>query len=188
MLGELIPCGGGDPIPLMKPSLLIGRRGSCDVSLRFPNVSSHHCELELINGYWSVKDLGSTNGIKVNGVRCDQKWLMPGDVLSVAKHRYEIAYEPETSAPPPEEQADPFAVGLLEKAGLVSKDHGDEDDYEDDDAVPARRPRERLDDGELEIEELELEIEEDDLEIEDAPNIGGEDDDELSWLTDENAS
>lgn len=97
---------------------MVGRRSSCDISLRFPNVSSHHCEVELINGYWRVRDLGSTNGIKVNGARCDTKWLMPGDVLSVAKHHYEVIYSPQTDGPPPEEE-DPFAKGLLEKAGLV---------------------------------------------------------------------
>lgn len=118
MLGELIPCGGGDPIPLLKKRLLIGRRSRCDITLRFPNVSSHHCELELVNGYWSIRDLGSRNGTKVNGVRCQSKWLMPGDVVSVAKHRYELSYTPTGDGPPPEEE-DPFALGLLEKAGLA---------------------------------------------------------------------
>lgn len=118
MLGQLNPCGGGDPIPLLKPQLLIGRRSSCDISLRFPNVSSHHCELELQNGYWHVRDLGSRNGIKVNGIRCDSKWLLPGDVLSVAKHQYEVAYTPQGDAPPPEDE-DPMAKSLLEKAGLT---------------------------------------------------------------------
>ncbi len=121
MLGELNPCGGGDPIPLLKSKLLLGRRGSCDISLRFPNVSSHHCELELVNGYWFVRDLGSRNGIKVNGTRCESKWLMPGDVLSVAKHRYELAYAPQGEAPPSENEEDPFAQGLLEKAGLTRR-------------------------------------------------------------------
>ncbi|MEX0727879.1 MAG: FHA domain-containing protein [Planctomycetaceae bacterium] len=118
MFGELIPRGGGDSIPLLKTKLLIGRRSACDVCLRFPNVSSHHCQLELINGYWYVRDLGSSNGIKVNGSRCDSKWLMPGDVLSVAKHHFEVAYAPQSDGPPPEE-ADPFALSLLEKAGLM---------------------------------------------------------------------
>jgi adenylate cyclase len=120
MFGELVPCGGGDPIPLVKPKLLLGRRNSCDISLRFPNVSSHHCQLELLNGYWFVRDLNSRNGIKVNGIRCDSKWLMPGDVLSVAKHRFELVYTPE-GAPPPPEDDDPFAVSLLEKAGLLPR-------------------------------------------------------------------
>ena len=39
MLGELLPLGGGDPIPLLKQQLLVGRRESCDIVLRFANVS-----------------------------------------------------------------------------------------------------------------------------------------------------
>ncbi len=121
MHGELVPCGGGDPIPLLKPKLLVGRRSSCDISLRFPNVSSHHCEFELINGYWYVRDLNSRNGIKVNGVRCDSKWLMPGDVVSVSKHQYQVNYTPHGELPVQEDE-DPFAIGLLEKAGLTRRD------------------------------------------------------------------
>ena len=45
MLGELVPVGGGDPIPLIKEKLLVGRRESCDIVLRFANVSAHHCQL-----------------------------------------------------------------------------------------------------------------------------------------------
>ena len=40
--GELVPVGGGDPIPLLKKTLLVGRRETCDVVLRFANVSSNH--------------------------------------------------------------------------------------------------------------------------------------------------
>ncbi len=121
MLGELIPCGGGDPIPLLKPALVIGRRDRCDITLAFPNISSQHCELVFKNGYWEIRDLNSRNGIKVNEERCDSKWLMPGDVVSIAKHRYEIQYEPDPSAPPPEEE-DAFAVSLMEKAGLAKRE------------------------------------------------------------------
>ena len=140
MFGELVPCGGGDPIPLVKQKVLLGRRNSCDISLRFPNVSSHHCQMELLNGHWFVRDLNSRNGIKVNGVRCDSKWLMPGDVLSVAKHRYELVYTPE-GAPPPEDD-DPFAVGLLEKAGLIQSG-----DRNVPDERPVKNPAEQVGPG-----------------------------------------
>ena len=73
MLGELMPVGGGDPIPLLKPNLVIGRRESSDIVLRFPNVSGSHCELVLDGGYWTVRDLGSSNGIKVNGTRTTEQ-------------------------------------------------------------------------------------------------------------------
>lgn len=125
MLGQLIPVGGGDPIPLLKPSLMIGRRPSCDIRLEYPNVSSHHCRLEFINGYWRATDL-STNGTKVNGERIDEKFLQPGDSISFAKHGFEIDYTPDPEGSLPAEEEDPFALSLLEKAGLGnSRDHRD---------------------------------------------------------------
>lgn len=125
MFGELVPQGGGDPIPLRKTKLLVGRRDSCDIALRFPNVSSRHCELELQEGYWLVRDLDSSNGTKVNGVRVRVKWIMPGDELAFAKHRFKIHYEVPAGAlpPPPLDDADDNILGtsLLEKAGLVRR-------------------------------------------------------------------
>jgi adenylate cyclase len=105
----------------LKPAIVIGRRDRCDVTLAFPNVSSQHCEMVFKNGYWEIRDLNSRNGIKVNDERCDSKWLMPGDVIAIAKHRFQIQYEPDTSAPPPEE-SNVFEVSLMEKAGLAKRE------------------------------------------------------------------
>src|SRR5438045_3282707 len=76
--GMLVPVGGGDSIRLIRNQLTLGRRESCDICLRFPNVSGVHCELTYQDGYWAVKDMGSTNGIKVNGARVQKKVLHPG--------------------------------------------------------------------------------------------------------------
>lgn len=124
MLGQLIPVGGGDPIPLLKPILLVGRRPSCDIRLEYPNVSSHHCRLEFVNGYWRATDT-STNGTKVNGERIDEKFLQPGDTVAFAKHIFEIQYVPDPEGTPPVEEEDPFARSLLEKAGLANHDGRD---------------------------------------------------------------
>lgn len=124
LLGELVPIGGGDPIPLLKDKLQIGRRASCDIALRFPNVSSHHCELELIDGHWLVTDLDSRNGTKINGVRVKRKWALPGDEISVAKHKFELVYTAVGDEPAPVEGADnvaDFSQSLMEKAGLVRR-------------------------------------------------------------------
>jgi adenylate cyclase len=117
MLGQLIPCGGGDAIPLLAPKLLVGRRSSCDIKLDFQNVSSHHCEFELKEGYWHIRDLNSSNGIKVNGERCLTKVLTPGDEVQIARHRFRIEYHVTGSAPVPDDE-NPFAQSLMEKAGL----------------------------------------------------------------------
>jgi len=118
-----MPLGGGDPIPLMKKNLLIGRRESCDIVLRFANVSAHHCRLILVDGYWTVKDLESRNGTKVNGVQIEEKRIDPGDTLSVARHRYLVKYSPvelgATGPPPLEDEAQQvLGKSLLERAGL----------------------------------------------------------------------
>jgi hypothetical protein len=122
MYGQLLPVRGGDPIPLLKTRLVIGRRDRCDIVLDFPNVSSQHSELEFVNGYWCVRDLNSSNGTKVNGERVLEKFLQPGDTVAFAKHAFEIDYTPDPTAPPPPEEVDPFAIGLLEKAGLGAGD------------------------------------------------------------------
>jgi adenylate cyclase len=123
MYGELLPVGGGDPIPLLKPSLLVGRRESADIVLRFPNVSGHHCELTLANGYWTIKDLRSSNGTKVNGVRVSEQTLKPGDKLTIAKHEFEISFDPGrlggVSAPQEDSRTQRmFGRSLLEEGGL----------------------------------------------------------------------
>ena len=124
--GELVPVGGGDPIPLLGPTLVVGRRESSDIVLRFPNVSGRHCELVVVDGYWVVKDLGSSNGTKVNGTRVTEQRLEPGDKLSVAKHDFEIVYEPSRlgAAAKPAETSAPvgmFNRSLLEAAGLEGR-------------------------------------------------------------------
>jgi pSer/pThr/pTyr-binding forkhead associated (FHA) protein len=122
--GELIPVGGGDTIPLIRPVLTIGRRESCDICVRQPNVSGLHCELTFRDGHWLVKDLGSTNGVKVNGIRVPKKVLHPGDVITIAKRNYTIEYTPVVGKHALEEMLedeDIMSQGLLEKAGLVHR-------------------------------------------------------------------
>ena len=107
MLGKLAPCGGGPPLPLLKPNLLVGRQRNCDLALPFPSVSARHCELELRDGYWFVRDLGSTNGIRINDTPCTAGWLLPNDVLGIARHRYAVVYAPPAGRPTRQNCADP---------------------------------------------------------------------------------
>ena len=134
--GRLVPVGGGDPIPLLKKTLLIGRRESCDIVLRFKNVSAHHCQLTVRGGYWYIKDMKSLNGVKVNDVAVTDKRLDSGDQVTIAKHRYRILYAPSdlgAVGPPPSDEPvdDIFGDSLLKRAGLEKK------------RIRSREPRER---------------------------------------------
>jgi pSer/pThr/pTyr-binding forkhead associated (FHA) protein len=120
-LGELVPIGGGDAIPLITDVMTIGRRESCDICLKFQNISGTHCELALKNGVWHLRDLGSTNGVKVNGEKTIRRPLRPGDEISVANHRYTIQYQLPPGSTIEEvfaEEEDVFGQSLMEKAGL----------------------------------------------------------------------
>jgi len=135
MYGELVPVGGGDPIPLLHKKLRIGRREGCDIVLRFSNVSSHHCMFEVEEGYWFVRDLKSRNGVKVNDKKILpglKKRVDPGDVVSIAKHIYEMNYEPHDmgacGTPPQDEQMENFFnQTLLERAGMDRRSRKDEE-------------------------------------------------------------
>jgi adenylate cyclase len=92
MLGKLVPCGGGVPVPLMKPKLVVGRHPDCDITVPCKTVSSRHCELQFRDSFWWVRDLDSKNGTKVNGVRCAEQRLAQDDILGFGRQRYVLTY------------------------------------------------------------------------------------------------
>ncbi len=125
--GELVPVGGGDAIPLVSDVMTIGRRESCDICLKFQNISGTHCELALKNGIWHLRDLNSTNGVKVNGERTLRRPLRPGDEIEIAKHKYIIQYQLSAGTKVEEmfseEEDNVFGQSLMEKAGLQKPKH-----------------------------------------------------------------
>ena len=72
---------------------VIGRSRDCDVVLDDPNVSRHHAELRSQEATWVIVDLGSTNGIMVNGRPVSQASLEPGDEIAIGASR--LSYERE---------------------------------------------------------------------------------------------
>jgi adenylate cyclase len=130
--GDLVPLGGGESIPLVRDSMKIGRRESCEISLQFPNISSIHAELFFRDGHWYVRDNGSKNGTKVNGVPVTEKIVMPGDEIAFAKHKFVLSYEA-SGRPVEGSQDNVFQKSLLERAGLIhSKDEETDDRWAED--------------------------------------------------------
>ncbi|HSD88816.1 MAG TPA: sigma 54-interacting transcriptional regulator, partial [Kofleriaceae bacterium] len=74
----------GKVIELASPSIQIGRVGA-DLNLTDGKVSGLHCELKLQAEGYRLKDLGSTNGTYVKGVRIVDAFIAPGSTIQVGK-------------------------------------------------------------------------------------------------------
>ncbi len=71
------------------PVAVLGRSRDCDCVVDDHNVSRRHAELRRDSaGDWQIVDLGSTNGIKLNGRRVDATRLAPGDDVTLGSTRF----------------------------------------------------------------------------------------------------
>jgi DNA-binding NtrC family response regulator len=81
----------GKAIELAQSSIQIGRTGA-DLNLNDAKVSGLHCELRLQPEGYRLKDLGSTNGTYVKGVRVVDAFIAPGATIQIGKSA--IAFVP----------------------------------------------------------------------------------------------
>jgi hypothetical protein len=73
---------------------VIGRSRDADIVLDDPNVSRRHAEVRPSGGSWIVRDLGSTNGVKVNGRRIQgPQSLKTGDTIELGTARVTFELE-----------------------------------------------------------------------------------------------
>jgi pSer/pThr/pTyr-binding forkhead associated (FHA) protein len=91
---HLLSLTDGLSIQIDKPILLFGRHEECDVQLNSKKISRRHCVVAQINDYIVVRDLGSTNGVKINGQRVAEGKLVPGDELQVGNFKYQVCGDP----------------------------------------------------------------------------------------------
>src|SRR5439155_16420742 len=97
---QLLALTEGPSILLDKPILLLGRHQECDIQLPSRKVSRRHCCIAQVNDYLVVRDLCSTNGIRINGLRVLGGSLKPGDELTIGNYRYQVRWEAIIESPP----------------------------------------------------------------------------------------
>jgi hypothetical protein len=82
--GRPVLVAEGKRLAIGPAGAVIGRSRECDVVLADSNVSRRHAELRPADDGWTIADLGSTNGVRVNGTPVHGPApVAPGDRIEV---------------------------------------------------------------------------------------------------------
>ena len=95
MRAQLLPLDGGSPVEITKDLVVVGRKPECDLRLEHKSVSKMHCVLVKTDGLLLLRDLGSTNGTRVNGTRVRRAALLPNDQLAIANYKFRVHLGPD---------------------------------------------------------------------------------------------
>ena len=99
--------------------LVFGRDPSCDMSYEHDLLSRRHAEFIVSGGAVTVRDLGSRNGIYVNGHKTAERLLQPGDLVQIGPLRAECVFDaaPVSIAP---EQLDAELTAVIRRQAAVA--------------------------------------------------------------------
>ncbi len=136
MPAQLLALTDGPSIVLDKPILLLGRHPECDIQIDSRKVSRRHCCIAQVADYLVIRDLDSTNGIRINGSRVHEGKLHHGDELTIGNHRYQVSWD--EAAPQPQAE-------LLRREPAPAAPHANPADDDEllescDDPVPLAEP------------------------------------------------
>jgi pSer/pThr/pTyr-binding forkhead associated (FHA) protein len=97
---------------VQRPVLLVGRHPECDVRIDLPKISRRHCCLALAYDRLLIRDLGSRNGVRVNGRIVDEAQLHSGDEVAIGPLLFRVE-DPDAVSPAGQLPAPPPAAGVL---------------------------------------------------------------------------
>lgn len=92
----VIVSGGKQPrtLEFHTDEIVVGRLRSCPLCIPSAEVSRQHCRLAMQDGYFTVEDLGSSNGTYLNGTKIKELMVVrPGDLLEVGPVKFKVEYE-----------------------------------------------------------------------------------------------
>src|SRR5213082_671280 len=124
MRARLIPLDGTPAFDIGKDLTLVGRKEECDLRLDHKSVSKMHCVIVKTDGLLLLRDLGSTNGTRVNGQRIRRAALLPNDQVMIASFKFRINLGPDAHPVAPEEHTQ--HLDAKDVAHLLRKSAADE--------------------------------------------------------------
>ena len=122
MRAQLIPADGSTPLEIRRDLTLVGRKEDSDLCLPHKSISKMHCVIVKTDGLLLIRDLGSTNGTRVNGLRIRRAALLPNDQLSIAGFKFRVHFGPSSAnLPAPSDNGVTQRLDAAELAQAISK-------------------------------------------------------------------
>jgi pSer/pThr/pTyr-binding forkhead associated (FHA) protein len=87
---RLVLLPSGVTLELDRPDMTLGRHSEADLRLPLPDVSRRHCRFLWAAGVWSVMDLGSMNGVFVNGLPVQRSDLVQDDQVRIGGFTFAV--------------------------------------------------------------------------------------------------
>lgn len=136
MRAQLVPIKGGHPFVIKRDVTLVGRqKDQCDLVLERSSISKMHCLIVRTDGLLFIRDLGSTNGTKVNGQRVLRGALLPGDELAFASEKFRVEMGPDLPEEPEDVHGAQTEEIRLPAGGLLAGLQDDADSVHSDSDV-----------------------------------------------------
>lgn len=93
-LKVLLGTSAGKEIKVAQPEFLIGREEGCHLRPHSDTVSRKHCLIKVVDSHITVEDLGSRNGVFVNGRKITEAThVRAGDKLQIGKLQFELVVD-----------------------------------------------------------------------------------------------
>lgn len=107
-------------VPLVRDEITIGRKEGNTIRLTERNVSRKHARISRANGAVAIEDLGSYNGVRVNGTRISQRTVLAvSDRVQIGDYLIELKAEG-VEQPVPYEDARTQPIERLDPAQLAA--------------------------------------------------------------------
>ena len=96
---------------IARDEVRLGRRDDNDIAIEDSSVSGHHCVVLRDGEKYTLRDMGSTNGTRLNGVSIQEARLKPKDIIQVGA--VEVLFDGENVDTLPEERRSTSRIEVL---------------------------------------------------------------------------